>query len=74
METQMDAIRKHFEDGKSLTSMEAFRLYGCTRLSDKVFRMKKQGYLFRTETVKAISQYGFPCQFAKYSMVGKVNV
>lgn len=69
---QTTAIKDHFESGKSLTSLEAIRLYGCTRLADKVFRLKKQGYVFHTEIMTSTSMYGYPCKYAKYTLVGRL--
>lgn len=37
-------IIKYLKQNKSITSLEAFKLFGCTRLSGRIFDLKKQGY------------------------------
>lgn len=41
MKTQKEIILNHFLKHKSLTSWDSFRLYGDTRLSDKIYQLKK---------------------------------
>jgi hypothetical protein len=66
---QTQAVKAHLMSGKTLTSMEAFSLYGCTRLSDKVFRLRKSGLNIQTIMVEGETRYGTPCSYAKYKLV-----
>ena len=68
--TQFDLIKRHFLDGKRLTSMEAIRLYGCTRLSDKVYRLRHMGWLIVSDTKCGVSKYGHKYTYAEYYLVG----
>ena len=65
---QTKAIYKHLASGKTITSMEAFELYGCTRLSAKIFNLRKHGLDIETIDVETITRYGKPCRYAKYSL------
>lgn len=69
--TQIEAVKQHLLSGKTITSMEAFELYGCTRLADKVFRLRKQGYDIDCQEVVSKNRYGRPCTYAKYSLTIK---
>ena len=40
---QMEAVKWHLENKHKLSSLQAFRLYGITRLSDKIFKLRKSG-------------------------------
>lgn len=42
--TQCNQILDYIKSHGSITSLEAFRLFGCTRLSGRIFDLKKQGY------------------------------
>lgn len=46
--SQTKRILDHFLQGKSLTPLEALRLYECLRLSARVLDFKKMGYEFET--------------------------
>lgn len=37
MESQNKQIRAHLESGKTITALEALRLYGCLRLSGRIY-------------------------------------
>lgn len=49
--TQIDAIRSHLLRGKSITPIQALRLYGCFRLAAVIFDIRAEGYIIDTEMV-----------------------
>jgi hypothetical protein len=51
-ESQKKAILEHLQYGKSITPIEALNLYGCMRLADVVFKLKKKGYNIATNMIK----------------------
>lgn len=63
---QTKRIKEWLKSGKSLTSMQAFEMWGCTRLSDKVFRLRKKGMDIDTVMVDTVTRFGDPCKYAKY--------
>lgn len=65
---QMKVIKEHLESGKSITSMEAFKLYGCTRLSDKIFRLKKRGMMIDSVPMIGENRYGDTCHYVSYRL------
>lgn len=50
--TQNEMIRKHLEEGRSLTPIDALNLYGCFRLATRIFELKKSGMDIETEMVE----------------------
>jgi hypothetical protein len=42
-------VENHLLEHKEITSLQAFTLYGATRLSSIIFRLRKQGYNIDTE-------------------------
>lgn len=63
--TQLERIREYLKSGASITPLEALEYFGCFRLSDIIFRLKKEGFQFHTELIK--NKYGN--YFAKYSLI-----
>ena len=39
-DSQLEMIKKHLQDGKSITPLEALRLYGCFRLSGRIYDLR----------------------------------
>lgn len=59
-------VLKHLKVKGSITSMEAFELYGATRLSAIIFNLRKRGYEISTKTECITDRYGHPCNYARY--------
>lgn len=69
--TQMDAIINHLKEHGDITSMQAIKLYGCTRLAAKIYDLRKRGYIIDTITEDGSTRYGTHCQFARYVLSRK---
>lgn len=63
---QMKAVLDYLKTSKKLTSMEAFEMFGCTRLSDKVLKLRRAGYDIETKMVVGENRYGQKCEYAEY--------
>lgn len=63
-QTQLNSIKAHLDSGKAITPIEALNLYGCFRLADVVFRLKKQGMNIETNIVKQNGK-----KFASYKKI-----
>lgn len=66
MVTQIDMVRQHLESGQGITSMQAFELYGVTRLSDKIFRLRKGGMKIGNRPKRGTNRYGQKCHYDEY--------
>lgn len=64
--TQTSQLTEYLLAGNSITSMEAFEKFGCTRLSARIFDMREKGINVVTEIVDGRNRYGSYCQYAKY--------
>lgn len=47
--SQRVLVRKHLEEGKSITPLEALKRYGCFRLSSVIFDLRHDGMNIRTD-------------------------
>lgn len=52
----------------SITSLDAFRDLGITRLAAVICNLKKEGYAFNTEYVSRLNRYREKVTFARYSL------
>lgn len=41
--SQNDKIRAWLNDGRSITSWDAIMMFGCTRLSARIFNLREEG-------------------------------
>lgn len=65
--TQKEIILNHLiENPNGITSLEAFRDYGISRLSDVVFKLKRDRHHIVTKIVKVPNRRGEPCFVARY--------
>ena len=71
MKTQKQIILEHFLKYKSLTSWDSIRLYGDTRLSDKIYQLKKDGYKFSGEWIISKNRFGEKVKFKKYILINE---
>jgi hypothetical protein len=66
VKTQREAIMWHLKTYGKITSWEAIKEYGATRLSDIIFRLKNEGYNIKTNLIKKENRFGNTTTFAKY--------
>lgn len=68
-ESRMVRLLKYLKTFKNITSLEAINMFGETRLSARIYDLKKQGYRFKTETVRVMSRDGWT-YVARYTLEG----
>jgi hypothetical protein len=66
VKTQRDAIMWHLKTYKHITSWEAIKEYGATRLSDIIYKLKNEGYNIKTNLIKTENRFGNTTTIAKY--------
>ena len=69
LKSHYDRILRHLKDYGSITSLEAFKDYGNTRLSATIFLLRKDGYKISSEKVAFRNRYGKIVYFAKYILL-----
>ena len=70
-ETHYDRVLTHLKEKGHITSLEAFREYGLTRLSAIIFNLRKDGYNITSDKVGRKNRYGKMVYFAKYILEDK---
>ena len=70
--TQKSEVLNHLKEKGSITSLEAIRNYGATRLSSIIYDLRyKDGYDIVTNMVEGKNRYGRMSRFAKYTLRGE---
>ena len=67
---QIKAVLKYMQENDGITSMEAFKMFGCTRLADKILKLRQRGYDIKTDECVGKTRYGSNCTYAKYRLIG----
>lgn len=67
--TQTSAVLAHMRKFGGITSMEAFKEYGATRLSGLIFELRKRGFQIVTEMQSGVNRFGGSCCYAKYVLI-----
>lgn len=67
--TQKELVLKYLKDFGSISTFQAFTDLGITRLSGRIFDLKKDGYSFKKERVYIKNRYGRPSHYDIYSLV-----
>lgn len=67
--TKKSEVLSHLKVKGSITSLDAFQLYGATRLSAIIFNLRKEGYNIKTTDCICKDRYGHTCNYAKYVLV-----
>lgn len=68
--TQREMIRQHLINHHSITPLEALNLYGVYRLSDVIFKLRKENDI-ATYNMEGTDRWGHPTRYAKYVWRGE---
>ena len=66
-------IINYMQTHGGITSMDAFRDLGVTRLSAAIFDLRALGYDIVTLMIDGTNRYGDAVRYAKYVLRGEIN-
>lgn len=69
--TQNEMILDHLQEHNSISSAEAYELYGCLRLSARIYDLRATGIPIIAHSRTARNRYGNAVTFSEYSILGK---
>ena len=69
-ETQKKIILEHLLANEALTPADAFRLTGSTRLSARIYDLRRDGYAINTEMITVRNRFGRTATVARYRLIG----
>lgn len=68
--TQVDLVENFIKEKGSITTWEAFEIFGITRLSAKIYELRKKYNISSINTTKK-NRYGHYCTFSTYVLEGE---
>lgn len=66
--TQTQAVLDWLKSGDTISSFEAFRELGVTRLSAIIFRLRQKGYSITSVDEKTTNRFGGTVTFSRYKL------
>lgn len=66
--TQKELIEKHLLKKGKITSWEAFKRYGITRLSHIIYLLRKEDYNIKSVRTTKKNRYGHYCTYSTYTL------
>lgn len=70
---QRDMVAKYIHDFGSITSWQAFADLGITRLSARIWELKRDGYFIAKERKETLNRYGKKVFYDKYTITGQIG-
>lgn len=71
MKTQEELVLEYLQEYKEITSWEAFMRFGITRISAKIFNLRKMGYDISTNYLTKKNRYGVTVTYGVYRLEGE---
>lgn len=66
--TQYDRVLDHLQRNGKLSQKQAIRLFGAYRLSDIIYRMRRDGYNISTNFKSGKNRFGDTVSWAEYKL------
>ena len=68
--SQKKRILKYMKDFGSITTYDAFKDIGCTKLTTRISELRKEGYLIIGTAETSTNRYGEKVTYNRYRMGG----
>lgn len=69
--TQAERVLEYIKKFGSITTLQAFRDLGVTRLSARIFELRARNINIDSTSVTSKNRYGESCTYAKYFLKGE---
>ena len=64
-------ILEYLEKHGSITSWEAIQHFRCTRLSGRIYDLRKRGHNITSTTEESVDANGEKCRYSRYRLIRK---
>ena len=68
-QSQKKAVLKYLQTHKKITSLNAIKLFGATRLSAIIFDLRRNGYNIKTHIRTGKNRFGNTVGYAEYELI-----
>ena len=69
IETQKEAVLAYMQEHGAITSWTAIELFGATRLSAIIYKLRREGHEITTQMRVALKRDGHTVNFAQYVLI-----
>lgn len=69
-QTREEKLTQYLNKYRNITSLEAIKMFGETRLSARIYDLKKKGYNFSTKRIRVRTRDGWT-YVAQYTLMGR---
>lgn len=66
--TQANRVLEYLKSGKTITTLNAFKELGITRLAARVYELKSDGHEVKKNTITVVNRFNENCAIAEYYM------
>lgn len=70
---QSERVLQYMKDHGGITSFEAFQDLGITRLSARIFDLRRRGNIITTAKMESTNRFGDTVRFARYILRREAN-
>lgn len=71
MTPQAQIIYDHMDHNGSITQLEAYELYGITRVASRIHELREQGIGIVKSMRTGRNRFGVNCRYAEYRLGGR---
>jgi hypothetical protein len=71
--SQADRVLSYLERGNSITTLDAFKELGITRLGARIFELRQQGHPVQSNRLTVTNRFGEDCSISEYYIGGQSN-
>lgn len=64
--SQAERVLQYLEDGNTITTLNAFKELGITRLAARVHELKRDGHNVKKNTISVTNRFDEKCAVAEY--------
>lgn len=68
--SQEAKVIKFLQEGNSITSLDAFKFWGITRISARIYMLKKAGHNIVRQDIQVVDRKGQKATIGKWRLVG----
>lgn len=67
--TKMEKTLRYMQEHGSITTWEAIKEFGNTRLSNSIYMLKKKGYKIESINENFVDRFGDKSHYARYTLL-----
>lgn len=71
--SQTERLLQHFQNGFSITSLQAYNTLGITQLATRISELREDGHIIVSEWIEVTNRFKEKCRVKRYSLAKAVK-